>query len=104
MSGSSVSICAKQNVDRRQGPFGTQRDFGTMRGQQVAHFIAAPPNSGLVWVRVVDEVSGAVFKQEFTADPPADTRFLSPRLFLKNGATAAAVSCDCSGVYRETDY
>ena len=67
-------------------------------------FIAAPPNGSSVWVRVVDEVSGAVFEQEITADLPANTQFLSPRLFMNNGATAAAVAYDCSGVYVETDY
>ena len=67
-------------------------------------FIAAPPNGGSVWVRVVDEVSGAVFEQEITADLPANTQFLSPRLFMNNGATAAAVAYDCSGAYLETDY
>ncbi|MGC9449761.1 hypothetical protein [Cereibacter johrii] len=56
------------------------------------------------WVRVVDEVSGAVFEQEITADLPANTQFLSPRLFMNNGATAAAVAYDCSGLYVETDY
>jgi hypothetical protein len=45
-----------------------------------------------------------VFEQEITADLPANTQFLSPRLFMNNGATAAAVACDCSGVYLETDY
>lgn len=67
-------------------------------------FIAAPPNGSSVWVRVVDEVSGAVFEQEITADLPAATQFLSPRLFLNTGATAAAVAYDCAGVYLETDF
>ena len=52
---------------------------------------------------MVDEVSGAVFEQEITADLPANRQFLSPRLFMNNGATAAAVAYDCSGVYVETD-
>jgi len=52
----------------------------------------------------VDEVSGAVFEQEITADLPANTQFLSPRLFMNNGAAAAAVAHDCSGLYVETDY
>lgn len=65
-------------------------------------FIAAPLNGSSVWV--VDEVSGAVFQQEITADMPANTQFLSPRLFMNNGATAAAFACDCSGVYLETDF
>jgi len=55
-------------------------------------------------VRVVDEVSDAVFEQEISADLSASTQFLSPRLFMNNGATGAAVSYDCSGVYVETDY
>ena len=67
-------------------------------------FIAAPPNGSSVWVRVVDEVSGAIFEQEVTADLPAATQFLSPRLFLNTGATAAAVAYDCAGVYLETDF
>jgi len=53
---------------------------------------------------VVDEVSDAVFEQEISADLSASTQFLSPRLFMNNGATGAAVSYDCSGVYVETDY
>ena len=55
-------------------------------------------------MRVVDEVSGAVFEQEITADLPATTQFLSPRLFMSTGATAAAVAYDCAGVYVETDF
>jgi hypothetical protein len=55
-------------------------------------------------VRVVDEVSGAVFEREITADLPAATQLLSPRLFLNTGATAAAVVYDCSGIYLETDF
>jgi hypothetical protein len=57
-----------------------------------------------VWVCVVDEVSGAIFEQEITADLPAATQFLSPRLFMNTGATAAAVTYDCAGVYLETDF
>jgi hypothetical protein len=49
-------------------------------------------------------VSGAVFEQEITAELPANTQFLSPRLFMNNGATAAAVAYDSSGVYVETDF
>jgi hypothetical protein len=49
-------------------------------------------------------ISGAVFEQEITADLPAATQFLSPRLFLNTGATAAAVAYDCAGVYLETDF
>ena len=49
-------------------------------------------------------MSGAVFEQEITADLPANTQFLSPRLFLNTGTTAAAVAYDCAGVYLETDF
>ena len=52
--------------------------------------------------KLVDEVSGAVCEQEITFDLPANTQFLSPRLFMKNGATAVAY--DCSGGQVETDY
>jgi len=41
---------------------------------------------------------------DVTADLPANTQFLSPRLFMNNGATAVAIAYDCSGVYVETDY
>ena len=78
--------------------------FAIATGGVLTLFIAAPPNGSSVWVRVVDEVSGAVFEQEITADLPANTQFLSPRLFLNTGATAAAVAYDCAGVYLETDY
>ena len=78
--------------------------FAIATGGVLTLFIAAPPNGSSVWVRVVDEVSGAVFEQEITADLPAATQFLSPRLFLNTGATAAAVSYDCAGVYPETDF
>lgn len=78
--------------------------FPIATGGVLTLFIAAPPNGSSVWVRVVDEVSGAVFEQEITADLPVNTQFLSPRLFMNNGATAAAVAYDCSGVYVETDY
>ena len=57
----------------------------------LTQFSTAPPNGGSVWVRVVDEASGAVFEQEITADLPANTQFLSPRLFMNNGTKAAAV-------------
>jgi len=78
--------------------------FAIATGGVLTLFIAAAPNGGSVWVRVVDEVSGAVFEQEISADLPASTQFLSPRLFMNNGATAAAIAYDCSGVYVETDY
>lgn len=78
--------------------------FGIATGGVLTLYIAAPPNGSSVWVRVVDEVSDAAFEQEITADLPANTQFLSPRLFMNNGATAAAVANDCSGVYVETDF
>jgi hypothetical protein len=78
--------------------------FAIATGGVLTLTIAAAPNAGSVWVRVVDEVSGAVFEQDVTADLPAANQFLAPRLFMNNGATAAAVAFDCAGVYLETDY
>ena len=78
--------------------------FAIATGGVLTLFIAAPPNGSSVWVRAVNEVTGAVFEQEITADLPANTQFLSPRLFMNNGATAAAIAYDCSGVYVETDF
>lgn len=57
---------------------------------------------------MVNEVSGAVFEQEITADLPAATQLLSPRLYtrlyMNTGVTVAAVAYDCAGVYLETDF
>mgnify|MGYP003462420235 CR=1 FL=1 len=86
------------------GPDARGASFGIATGGVLTLFIAAPPNGSSVWVRVVDKVSGAVFEQEITAELPANTLFLSPRLFMNNGATAAAVAFDFSGGYVETDY
>ena len=78
--------------------------FAIAAGGVQTLYIAALPNGGSVWVRLVDEVSGAIFEEEIIADLPANTQFLSPRLYLNNGATAAAVAYDCAGFYLETDY
>ncbi|WP_136646563.1 DUF2793 domain-containing protein [Tabrizicola sp. YIM 78059] len=67
-------------------------------------FLYAAPNATSVWVRVVEEVSGAVAEVEITANLPAATQLLSPRNYMNTGSTAAAVAYDCSGVYVETDY
>ncbi|MDZ4120219.1 DUF2793 domain-containing protein [Phaeovulum sp.] len=67
-------------------------------------YIAAAPNGADIGVRVVEEVSGAAVEFTITSDMPAATQFLSPRNYMNNGATAAAVAYDCSGVYVETDY
>ena len=78
--------------------------FAIATGGVLTLTIAAAPNAAAVWVRLVDEVSGAVFEQEITADLPAATQFLAPRLFMNNGATAAAVAFDSSGVYLEANF
>ena len=78
--------------------------FAIALGGVLTLFIAAPPNGSSVWVRAVNEVTGAVFEQEITSDLPANTQFLSPRLYQNTGATAAAVAYDCAGLYLETDY
>ena len=57
---------------------------------------------GISATELVVDVQGR--EQEITADLPAATQFLSPRLFLNTGATAAAVAYDCAGVYLETDF
>lgn len=61
--------------------------FSVATGGVLTLFNAAPPNGSSVWVRVVNEVSGAVFEQEIPADLPSNTQFLAPRLFMNNGAT-----------------
>jgi len=67
-------------------------------------YIAAAPNGSDIGVRVVEEVSGAAVEFTIATDMPAATQLLSPRNYMNNGATAAAVAYDCSGVYVETDY
>ncbi|MDP2739252.1 MAG: DUF2793 domain-containing protein [Pseudorhodobacter sp.] len=67
-------------------------------------YIAAAPNGADIGVRVVEEVSGAAVEFTITTDMPAATQLLSPRNYMNNGATAAAVAYDCAGVYVETDY
>lgn len=42
--------------------------FGIATGGVLTLFIAAQPNGGSVRVRVVNEVTGAVFEQEITVD------------------------------------
>jgi hypothetical protein len=59
--------------------------FAVATGGVLTVTIAAAPNASSVWVRVVDEVSGAVFEQEVAADLPTTTQFLAPRLFINNG-------------------
>jgi hypothetical protein len=66
--------------------------------------VASAPNASSVWVRIVDESSGTLFERELTTNLPANTQFLSPRLYMNNGATASAVAFDCSDVYLDTDY
>lgn len=72
--------------------------FVISAGGVLAHYIAAAPNGASAWGRLVNEVTGEAFEQEITVDLPATTQFLSPRLDMNNGVTAAAVAYDCSGV------
>jgi hypothetical protein len=65
--------------------------FAIATGGVQTLFFTASPNVGSGWVRVVDEVLGAVFEQEITVDLPANTKLLSPQAFVNNGATAVAV-------------
>lgn len=66
-------------------------------------FIGAAPNGSSIGVRVVNETSGAAFDATIATDMPAATTFLSPRNYMNNDTTAAAVAFDCAGVYIETD-
>lgn len=66
--------------------------------------LVAAPNASDIGVRIVEEVSGAVAEFTLDTDIPAATQLLSPRNYMNNGGTAAAVAFDCSGVYVETDY
>jgi hypothetical protein len=61
--------------------------------------LSAAPNAATVWVRVVEEVSGAIAEVELAANLPAATQLLSPRNYMNTGAAAAVVAFDCSGIY-----
>lgn len=60
--------------------------------------LLAAPNSSGAGVRVVEEVSGAVVEIMLDTGITAATQRVSPRNFMNNGATAAAVAYDCWGV------
>lgn len=66
--------------------------------------IGAAPNGSSIGVRVINETSGDAFDAVLTTDIPATTTFLTPRNYLNNDTTAAAVAFDCAGVYIETDF
>lgn len=78
--------------------------FAIATGGVLTLTIAAVPNAASIWVRVLDDISGAVFEQEVTADLVPATTLLSPRMFMNNGATAVAVAFECSGLHIESDY
>jgi hypothetical protein len=52
--------------------------FASVTGRVLTLFMAAPPNGSSVRVRVVDKIPGAAFKQEITADLPANTHSCHP--------------------------
>ena len=67
--------------------------------------VIALPNGSAVGAHAVDEVSGAVFELETTADLPAATQFRSHQLFMNNRVTAAGRSLAIvRGIFVETDY
>ena len=58
-----------------------------------------------MWIRLVNESTGAVFEQELSdAVLPQANVLLAYRHHLDNGATAQAVAYECYGLYLETDY
>ena len=66
--------------------------------------IWCPAGGTSIWLRAVNDLTGAVFEQEVTTDLPQAATFLAPRLFMNNGATAAAVAFESTGLYPETDF
>lgn len=78
-------------------------DFPINTTHVLTLFIMAAPNAGTVGVRVVNETTGNSTEFTISTDMPATNQFLSPRNYMNNDATAAAVAYDCAGVYIETD-
>jgi hypothetical protein len=66
--------------------------------------IAASPNGTDISVRIVEELGGAAAECTLTTNISAATQLPSPRSYIKNGATAEAATCDCSGGKVDTDY
>jgi hypothetical protein len=62
--------------------------FAIATGSVVTLFIAAPPNGSSVWVRAVNEVTGAIFEQEIAADLPAACEAGAHGVALMRGAWA----------------
>lgn len=67
-------------------------------------YLFSRPNGSSISARVVNEANGKAFDAELTAGIPAANTFLSPRIHMDNGPTAAAVAFDCYGVYVESDF
>lgn len=81
-----------------------ERAFPVATGGLITLTIWCPAAGSSIWLRAVNELTGAALEQEVTTDLPQAATFLAPRLFLNNGATAAAVAFECTGLYLETDF
>jgi hypothetical protein len=66
--------------------------------------VSAPPNGSGLTVELRNETSGAETVVLVTTNIPGATQWLSPRLFLSNLATAAAVAYDCAFLHFWSDY
>jgi hypothetical protein len=53
--------------------------FAIATGGVLTLYVAAAPNAASVWVRVVNEVTGAVFEAEITTDLPSTSTLAPPR-------------------------
>ena len=82
---------------------GLEATFGIVTGLVLTRFIAALPNGGSIWVRLVVKVSDAKLGREATVGIAANTLFLSPAVHDLWG-TAAAIADEGLGIYLETAY
>ena len=67
-------------------------------------YVYSEPNGDSLYVRVVNEATGAAQEFEFTTAIPLPNSFLAPRLHMDNAAATTAVEFDVYGVYVESDY
>lgn len=69
-------------------------------------YIFAAQNDSAITVRLVNEVTGAVFEKvlEGASVLPQNNLMMAFKQHIDNGATAAVASFDCYGVYLETDF
>jgi hypothetical protein len=77
--------------------------FAIATGGVLILFIAAPPNGSSVWVRVVDEVAGAVFERDHRRPARRDASPVAAAVH-EHRRDRCRRRLRLRGVYLETDF